>query len=192
MEGAPKQADRLNIVSITAIGMIGALLVYASFVALQAFYNAEAEEIAMQRDAEGKSYELREYLARQRGELTEYRMLEKRNQIVALPIERAMRLVLEDVRGGNSINLVPAVGPHDSPTAPVASPVPTERPLPGEEPAPGEGATGEGATGEAATGEAADGAAPAGGSEAPAGGPPPTGDSAAPARGATADQPASE
>jgi hypothetical protein len=197
MEGAPKEADRLNIIPITVIGMAGALIVYASFVALQAFYNDEAEKIAMQRNAEGKSYELREFQARQRGEMTDYRMLEKRNRIVALPIERAMKLVVEDVRGGNSSNLVPAVGPHDSPTAPVVISVPLDSPQPAEQPAPGEGTEAEGATPGAAP--AGDGAAPAGdGAAVPAGGPPPTGDSAAPARsaapavGAAAGQPAGE
>ena len=207
MEGGPKQKDKLNIIAIVAVGAVGCLAVYASFVALQAFYEIEAREVEEERFAEGKGEEFRALQKEQRDEILSYRWISQADGTVSLTIDRAMELVVQEVAQGKSNDLVPKVGPHDTPTVPAVwgrppdnvqmPPKPTEG-AEGTAPEGAEGAAPEGAAPEGATPEGAtpEGAAPAGQTpaQAPAGAAPagqtpaPAPAGAAPAGAAPTDQ----
>lgn len=120
MEGPPKQPDNLNIVAIVALTLGGALAVYIAFVSLQAYYLAEASKLEFEREAEGKSFEVRTLHAKHAEELQGYRWVNKHRQTVTLPIDKAMEIVVSEVRTGNPNDLVPAIGPQDTPTVPAA------------------------------------------------------------------------
>ena len=156
MEGTPKQLDKLNILAIVAVGLVGVFGLYASFVGLQAFFEAEARKVAEARFAEEQSDEFRSVQAEQQGEMQDYRWRSQAERTVTVPIGRAMELVIADIGKGQASNLVPSVGPHDTPTVPAVFGRPPDNvKMPAKSPSPGE------------TEAASEGAAPAPESAAP-------------------------
>jgi hypothetical protein len=108
--------DKPNTLAIVTIGVASVLLLWASIVALQAYY-ANTFGAEMQRKfTEGQDGELRTLLAEQRAGLQAL----KRNddETVRIPIDRAKQLVVAELRSGQPASLVPAVGPHLEPTVP--------------------------------------------------------------------------
>jgi hypothetical protein len=116
MESPKKQPDYVNTLGVVVVGLAGALLVYISFVGLQAYYYAQTSVLEAERDAEGKSAELRTLLAEQESELKGYRRLDAAKNTVTLPIDVAMRRVVEVAAEDRRATLVPVVGAHDTPT----------------------------------------------------------------------------
>ena len=123
MDSPRKAEDSLNTVMIVAIGVIGSLFVWASIVALQAYYDKTAGAEAHRREIAGQSEQLRSLHAAANEILGKYG--KSSTGKVAIPIERAMELV---VRDGNTLSLVPAVGPHDKPTIPATFGRPSDKP----------------------------------------------------------------
>lgn len=150
MESPKKNPDYVNTVGVVVIGLAGALLVYASFVGLQAFYYKEATMLELERDAEGKSAELRTLRSEQEKTLQGYRRLDAARNTVTLPIEVAMQRVVEAATADPGATLVPVVGAHDTPTIPAIAGKPTGAQIPAAPAAPA-----------ATDGAPADGAAPA-------------------------------
>ena len=147
MEGEAKQSDTLNIIGVVSVGLIGALGIYISFVGLQAFYEVEARAVEERRFADGKSDEFRSLQAQQEAEVNSYRWVSTAKGTVTLKIERAMQVVVGEVKKGNAGNLVPALGPHDTPTVPAVFGRPPDNvqmpaPAPARKPAPAGGAGG--------------------------------------------------
>ena len=118
--------DKVNTFGIVLIGFVSTILVYVSIIALQAYYSSTAGRLANTRDNEGAAGELRAARAAQLATLqrTEYADAQK-GSLKRLPIDRAMALVVEDARRGES-SLVPAVGAHDQPTIPAVAGKPPE------------------------------------------------------------------
>ena len=171
MSDLPKKAqDRVNTFGVVLIGVVSAVLLWVSVVALQAYYNNTAGSVESERASSGKSREVRDLKAAQVAYLQEGKYVDPRKGLVTIPLDDAMRLVLRDAKAGEK-SLVPAMGAHDQPTVPAVSGRPPDNlpppaaPAGGAAPAPG-------------------GAAPAPGGAAPAPG------GAAPAPGGAAAPPA--
>lgn len=80
------------------VGIAGALFLFALIVALQALYGA-AERAEFQRKVvEEKPIELQSLRAAQLERLGGYRSVDPAGGVVAIPIERAMDLVVEENR----------------------------------------------------------------------------------------------
>ena len=118
MEATEKQPDTPNLVGITVIGAAGALLVFVLFVALQAYYSAEASALQSERDAEGIDLEYRNLLVEQETMLSNPRWVDQGKRTAAYRIESAMERVVEAAKADRGASLVPAVGAHDTPTVP--------------------------------------------------------------------------
>jgi hypothetical protein len=176
MEATEKQPDTPNLISITVIGAAGALLVFILFVALQAYYSADASALQAERDAEGIDLEYRNLLVEQETMLSNPRWVDQGKRTAAYRIESAMERVVEAARADRGAALVPAVGAHDTPTVPAIPgrpddnaqvPAPATGTAPAAGTAPAEGAPAEG------TAEAGSADATTGTGSAPAEGMPP-------------------
>lgn len=88
--------DDLNTPAIAVVGVVGAVLVFAIVVAVQAwFYNVRTEEldrkvVALPDQALGS------VLAKQQADLSSYGVLDEAKGVVRIPIERAMQLVVRE------------------------------------------------------------------------------------------------
>ena len=148
MSGPHRNPDRLNSIGIVVVGICGAVLVYVSIVALQAFYMDDSSEIQTMQDYGGQDATFRTQRAQQLENLQKYEpKAASANQTYTISIDDAIPLVVRDAKKDPS-NMVPAIGPAVTPTVkPIYG-----RPQPLQQP----GAPG--------------GAAPGGGSAAPADG----------------------
>ncbi len=186
MSDLPRKAtDRVNTFGVVLIGMVAAVLLWVSVIALQAYYYSTAGKMETERGSAGKSREVRDLKAEQRAYLQEGKYVDPKKGIVTIPIDDAMKLVVRDGKAG-APSLVPAIGAHDQPTVPAVSGRPPDNVQPpgGAAPAPGGAAPAPGGAAPAPGGAAPGGAAPAAGSTTPAGAPPAPG-AEAPATGST-------
>jgi len=110
--GAHKQEDRLNNVTIIVVGICGAVLVYVSIVALQAYYAYDTAATDAQATYGGQRafYETvrasEELAISGTGDPGTFKM----------PIGQAMKLVAVEAKG-DAANLVPTIGRSDVPTS---------------------------------------------------------------------------
>ncbi len=109
------EEDKLNILAIVTIGIASVLLLWASIVALQAYYEATFGEEVKRQQTVGQRDTLSTILSEQRQRLGEYRRGED-GETARIPIEEAKRIVITELREGSPTSLVPAVGDHDTPT----------------------------------------------------------------------------
>lgn len=123
MAKTPEQED-LNTSLIAVSGLIGAVVVFFSIVALQAWYYRVEKEEMYRKVVAPAAEELASVTAEQQGQLNSYRLIDSQKQIVAIPIDRAMTLVEQDLAAGKDPLPIPASQP--TPTSP---PVPTSRPV---------------------------------------------------------------
>ena len=86
--------DDLSTTKIAAVGFIGAIIVFALIILLQAvFYWTEAQQ-RIEKDVNQPAVEFAHLTADQQAKLASYRWLDQEQKIVAIPIRRAMELVL--------------------------------------------------------------------------------------------------
>jgi hypothetical protein len=175
MSGPKRNADRLNTIGVVVVGICGAVLVYVTIVALEAFYVNDTSEIQTMADYGGQDTFVRSMRTEQVNRIAEWGTNPKpaapkageaaRQQTYRIPIDVAMKLVVEGAKTRPAA-LVPAIGPSDKATVMPIFGRPKLTP-------------------------AAPAAAPAGGAAAPAGGAaaPAGGAAAAPAGGAAAPAP---
>ncbi|HVP13340.1 MAG TPA: hypothetical protein VMV94_19355 [Phycisphaerae bacterium] len=110
MEKTPEQED-LNTSLIAVSGLIGAVIVFFGIVALQAwYYHAEKEEMYRKVIAPAAE-ELAAVTAEQQGQLNSYRLIDSQKQIVAIPIDRAMAIVVQDLAAGKTPLPIPVSQP---------------------------------------------------------------------------------
>lgn len=103
--------DKSNTLAIVTIGVASVLLLWASVVALQAYYeNSFGSEMERAR-AEGQGAELRTLRAEQRATLGTFRRND--DGTVRMPVELAGQIVVRELRTGHPDSLVPAVGAPD-------------------------------------------------------------------------------
>lgn len=134
--GTKRNSDKLNTLGIVVVGICGAVLVYVSIALLQAFYMNDSSDVQTMADYGGQDTEFQRIRA---DELS--RISQCTNVLAAaggggqsqhaIPIEAAMRLVVDDARRDAS-TLVPSFGRADKPTikAQFDRPVPLTAPAP--------------------------------------------------------------
>jgi hypothetical protein len=119
MSGGPKRnPDKLNTIGVVVVGVCGAVLVYVTIVALQAFYMGDTSEVQTMADYGGNDLSAMSTRANQIAAINKYEQnaaaLDPTRQTWKMPINRAMAKVVEDMKkdpahGGS--NLVPGIGP---------------------------------------------------------------------------------
>jgi hypothetical protein len=183
MSGPKRNPDRLNTIGVVVVGICGAVLVYVTIVALEAFYVNDTSEIQTMADYGGQDTGVRSMRTEQVNRIAEWGTNPKpaapkageaaRQQSYRIPIDVAMKLVVEGAKAHPEA-LVPAIGPSDKATVlpifgrPKLTPPPAGAPAAGAAaPAPGAAPTGAGAgSGSAAVPPAATGAGAGSGSAA--------------------------
>ncbi len=169
MSGPKRNPDKLNTIGVVVVGICGAVLVYVTIVALQAFYMNDTSEIQTMADYGGNDTGARSLRTAQIHNITEVganpAAPPKANEPVKaatyrVNIDQAMKLVVESAKVDPAA-LVPSAGRADKPTIkPIfGRPQPTAQPQPA--PAPDGGATA-GSAGSGAPAGGGSGAAPAG------------------------------
>ncbi|HWU90398.1 MAG TPA: hypothetical protein VN253_24205 [Kofleriaceae bacterium] len=155
MSGPKRNPDKLNSIGIVVVGICGAVLVYVSIVALQAFYMDDTSDIQTMADYGGQDTAHKSIRAQQLDNLQTYApkaapAAPKEGEPAApqtytISIDDAIRLVVDSAKKDPS-NLVPANGPAVTPTVqpifgrPKLLAPPTPAPAPGA-PAPDGAAT---------------------------------------------------
>lgn len=172
MSGPKRNPDKLNTIGVVVVGICGAVLVYVTIVALQAFYMNNTSEIQTMADYGGQDSTAKGRKADEMRNITEAGKNAAgpgQEATFRIPIDRAMDLVIEDAKK-DPTHLVPALPPS---TKPSIEPV-FGRPKPAAPAAPA-GDAGSAAGSAAAPGAAAaPGGAPAPGGAAAGSGTPPT------------------
>lgn len=142
MSGPKRNPDKLNTIGIVVVGICGAVLVYVTIVALQAFYVNDTSEIQTMADYGGQDTNARSLRTDQINRIGEYGTNAKpaapkagevaRPQTYRVPVDVAMKLVVEGAKKGTG-DLVPTLGPSDKATVlpvfgrpKIAPPAPTE------------------------------------------------------------------
>ncbi len=120
MSGPKRNPDRLNTIGVVVVGVCGAVLVYVSIVALQAFYMNDSSEVQTMADYGGQDTTHKSIRATQLnniGEFTPNPRPEpgKGDQTYRISIDRAIKLVADGAKV-DPANLVPTQGRANQPT----------------------------------------------------------------------------
>jgi len=118
MSGPKRNPDRLNTIGIVVVGICGAVLVYVTIVALEAFYVNDTSEIQTMADYGGQDTNVRSLRAEQVNRIGEYNPNPRpaaKPQTYRIPVDIAMKLVVGEAKADASA-LVPQVGRSDKTT----------------------------------------------------------------------------
>ena len=125
MSGPKRNPDRLNTIGIVVVGICGAVLVYVTIVALQAFYVNDTSEIQTMADYGGQDTGARSLRTEQSNRIGEYGTNPKptapkaneaaKPQTYRIPVDLAMKLVVENAKADPGA-LVPTAGRSDKST----------------------------------------------------------------------------
>jgi hypothetical protein len=91
----------VNTPLLALIGFLGSILVFAIIVLLTVVYYEAEEREEYVKNISQPYAEVDNLLASQQARLVEYRWVDEKNQVVAIPIQRAMQLVVAQ-RGSDS------------------------------------------------------------------------------------------
>jgi hypothetical protein len=92
--------DDVNTPVIALVGFISALLFFAIIILLEVmFYRIESQQ-HYEKDINQPPQELTALVQREQARLAEYRWVDEKKGVVAVPIDRAMELVLADLSSG--------------------------------------------------------------------------------------------
>lgn len=159
MSGPKRNPDKLNTIGVVVVGICGAVLVYVTIVALQAFYMNNTSEIQTMADYGGQDTTARGHKAGEMANLTgagKNTAAAGQEPTFRIPIEHAMELVVESAKQDPS-HLIPALPASDKPTIepvfgrPKAAAAPAEGgAAPGAATEPGAGSADAGAAGASA------------------------------------------
>ena len=162
MSGGPKRnPDRLNTIGVVVVGICGAVLVYVTIVALEAFYVNDTSEIQTMADYGGQDITAKGHKADELRNITEAAsngVAPGTPQTYRIRIDHAMELVVEDAKKDPS-HLVPLLPPSQKATIQPIFGRPKPIAVPAPAPAPTEG-TGSGAGSAAGSGVAPTAPAP--------------------------------
>ena len=108
MSGPKRNPDRLNTIGVVVVGICGAVLVYVTIVALEAFYVNDTSEIQTMADYGGQDTGAKSLRTEQVNRIAEYGTNPRpaapkvneapRQQSYRIPIDVAMKLVVEGAR----------------------------------------------------------------------------------------------
>lgn len=88
--------DELKATPIVLAGIIGSILVFAMIVGLSALFLREKEQVSYDRQSAGPAPELIRSRSEQIEKLSEYRWIDEDKGVLRIPIERAMKLFVDD------------------------------------------------------------------------------------------------
>ena len=89
--------DDVNTPAIAMVGLISALLFFASIILLEVmFYRMEAQQ-RYEKDISQPFIELTNLVQRQQAKLADYRWVDEKKGVVAIPIDRTMELVVAEL-----------------------------------------------------------------------------------------------
>ena len=163
MSGPKRNPDKLNTIGVVVVGICGAVMVYVSIIALQAFYMNDTSELQHTKDYAGLERTAASHKANEMRNITEAGT-NTGAPTFRIPVDTAMKLVVEDAKKDPS-HLIPSLPASTKATIePVFG---RPKPLGGAAPAP-EAGQGSGA-GSAAAPAQGSGAGSGAGSAAPAG-----------------------
>src|SRR5688572_28274878 len=119
MSGPKRNPDKLNSIGVVVVGICGAVLVYVSIVALQAFYMNDSSEVQTMADYGGQDTTFQSLRATQTNTIEDcgpnQRPEAGKQQTYRIPIKYAIKLVADGAKVDPS-NLVPSQGHSDKPT----------------------------------------------------------------------------
>ena len=118
MSGPKRNPDKLNTIGVVVIGICGAVLVYVTIVALQAFYMNDTSEIQTMADYGGQDVTAKTHKAAEMSNITDYgknAVGSGAPQTFHVPIDQAMKGVVESAKTDPS-HLIPALPPQTKPT----------------------------------------------------------------------------
>lgn len=171
MSGPKRNPDKLNTIGVVVVGICGAVLVYVTITALQAFYMNDTSEIQSQADYDGQDKIARGKKADELRNIGEPAANPGNTGTYRMKIEDAIKLVVEDAKKDPSHltgSKLPAATKESIPPKFGRPPIGGAAPAPADgagsaAPAPTDGA----GSGSAAPADGAGSAAPAAGSAAP-------------------------
>jgi hypothetical protein len=119
MSGPKRNPDKLNTIGVVVVGICGAVLVYVSIVALQAFYMNDTSEVQTMADYGGQDTAHQSLRATQANVIEDCGPNSKpeagKQQTYRIPIKYAIKLVADGAKVDPS-NLVPTQGRSDKAT----------------------------------------------------------------------------
>jgi hypothetical protein len=116
MSGPKRNPDKINTIGVAVVGICGAVLVYVTIVALEAFYVNDSSEIQMMADYGGQDTTAKSAKADQLAHISDFGANSGGTpQTYHLKIERAMQLVVDDAHVDPGA-LVPVFGRSDKGT----------------------------------------------------------------------------
>lgn len=92
-----KKTDDVNTPMIALIGILGAVLLFVLTVGLQAWIQGYQEGEHYRKVVEPPDQQLSELDSKQLQDINTYRVIDPKKGIYAIPIDRAMDLVVEDL-----------------------------------------------------------------------------------------------
>lgn len=119
MSGPKRNPDKLNTIGVVVVGICGAVLVYVSIVALQAFYMNDTSEVQTMADYGGQDTAHMSLRAAQINTIEDCAANPKpeagKQQTYRIPIKYAIKMIADEAKADPS-NLVPTQGKSDKPT----------------------------------------------------------------------------
>src|SRR4051812_987314 len=116
--GAKRNEDKLNTIGVVVVGICGAVMVYVTIVALQAFYMNDTSELQTMADYGGQDTTARRHKADEMQSITEPSKngaAEGMPQTYHIKIEHAMELIVRDA-ANDPTHLIPSSKPSDKAT----------------------------------------------------------------------------
>jgi hypothetical protein len=107
MSGPKRNPDKLNTIGVVVVGICGAVMVYVSIVALQAFYMNDTSELQATKDYGGMERAAAGHKADELRNITEASS-NTGAPTFRIPIDHAMKLVIEDAKKDPS-HLIPSL-----------------------------------------------------------------------------------
>lgn len=95
------QYDDINTPMVALVGFLGSILVFAIVVFLSVLYVSAQEQQEYAKNVAQPYTELENLRSAQRIKLVEYRWVDQAKHVVAIPIDRAMQLVVDEYRSEN-------------------------------------------------------------------------------------------
>ncbi len=92
--------DKVDTGKLAMVAVVGALVVTLVVVVAELLYYRLDDELQLRRNVLTTPRALRDYRAEQEEKLSTYRWVDQQAQAVAIPIERAMELTLQDFKDG--------------------------------------------------------------------------------------------
>ena len=116
-----KEKDNVNGMAVLVIGLATTALLWASVIALQAYFEDTEGEIAAQRATVGRADGVRGLKASQSNDLNKTTYADpKKGTLKRLSIENAKRVVVRDAKAGKP-SLVPTLGLLNVPSVPATA-----------------------------------------------------------------------